>query len=71
MPGCYAVFHKQLGDLVLLEPTLAKLCEHHGAPVECMTRGGHAPLLQLMPGVQFRSVGFPWCIAVISIVLIP
>ena len=33
MPGCYAVFHKQLGDLVLLEPTLAKLREHHGVPV--------------------------------------
>lgn len=58
MPGCYAVFHKQLGDLVLLEPTLAKLCEHHGAPVECMTRSGHAPLLKLMPGVQFRR-GIP------------
>jgi ADP-heptose:LPS heptosyltransferase len=53
MPGCYAVFHKQLGDLVLLEPTLTKLCEHHGAPVECMTRSGHGPLLQLMPGVRF------------------
>jgi len=58
MPGCYAVFHKQLGDLVLLEPTLAKLCEHHGAPVECMTRSGHAPLLKLMPGVRFRR-GIP------------
>ena len=54
MPGCYAVFHKQLGDLVLLEPTLAKLREHHGAPVDCMTRRGHGPLLQLMPGVRFR-----------------
>jgi ADP-heptose:LPS heptosyltransferase len=58
MPGCYAVFHKQLGDLVLLEPALAKLCEYHGAPVECMTRSGHAPLLQLIEGVQFQR-GIP------------
>ena len=58
MPGCYAVFHKQLGDLVLLEPALTKLSEHHGAPVDCMTRSGHGPLLQLMPGVRFRR-GLP------------
>jgi ADP-heptose:LPS heptosyltransferase len=58
MPGCYAVFHKQLGDLVLLEPALTKLSQHHGAPVECMTRNGHGPLLQLMPGVRFRR-GIP------------
>ena len=56
MPGCYAVFHKQLGDLVLLEPTLAKLCEHHGAPVECMTRSGHAPLLR----TDARRSVSPW-----------
>jgi ADP-heptose:LPS heptosyltransferase len=54
MSGCYAVFHKQLGDLVLLQPALNRLCQHHGAPVECMTRSGHGPLLQLMPGVRFR-----------------
>src|SRR5262245_172342 len=58
MPGCYAVFHKQLGDLVLLEPTLTKLRGHHGTPVECMTRGGHGPLLELMPGVRYRR-GLP------------
>jgi ADP-heptose:LPS heptosyltransferase len=58
MSGCYAVFHKQLGDLVLLEPTLTKLCQHHGAPVECMTRSGHRALFQLMRGVRFRR-GLP------------
>ena len=58
MPGCYAVFHKQLGDLVLLEPALTKLSEHHGAPVDCLTRSGHGPLLQLMPGVRLRR-GLP------------
>jgi ADP-heptose:LPS heptosyltransferase len=52
MPGCYVVFHKQLGDLVLLEPTLSKLRDHHGAPIGCMTRRGHAPLLRLIPGVD-------------------
>jgi len=52
MSGCYAVFHKQLGDLVLLEPTLSLLREHHGGPVRMITRGGHADLLKLMPGVE-------------------
>ncbi|MFZ0711866.1 MAG: hypothetical protein WAM53_17635, partial [Terrimicrobiaceae bacterium] len=52
MPGCYAVFHKQLGDLVLLEPALSKLRGHHGEPVQCMTRRGHLPLLGLMAGVH-------------------
>jgi len=52
MSGCYAVFHKQLGDLVLLEPALAKLRDHHGAPVRLLTRSGHAPLVSLMPGVR-------------------
>ena len=62
MPGCYAVFHKQLGDLLLLEPALARLRSHHGAPVRVLTRTGHAPLLQLMEGVAFQS-GLPlaWC----------
>jgi hypothetical protein len=58
MPGCYAVFHKQLGDLLLLEPALARLRSGHGAPVRVLTRAGHAPLLQLMDGVEFQS-GLP------------
>ena len=61
MPGCYAVFHKQLGDLVLLEPALSKLRDHHGAPVRCMTRRGHAPLLRLIPGVLVqRGIPLAW-----------
>jgi len=51
MPGCYAAFHKQLGDLTLLEPSLSKLRDFHGAPVRLFTRGGHAALIELMPGV--------------------
>ncbi len=54
MPGCYAVFHKQLGDLVLLEPALNRLKEFHGASVTVMTRTGHAPVLDLMSGVEFQ-----------------
>lgn len=52
MSGCYAAFHKQLGDLVLLEPALSRLRDHHGAPVRLMTRNGHADLVALMPGVE-------------------
>jgi ADP-heptose:LPS heptosyltransferase len=61
MPGCYAVFHKQLGDLALLEPALSKLRDHHGAPIGCMTRRGYAPLLRLMPGVHSqRGIPLVW-----------
>ncbi len=58
MPGCYAVFHKQLGDLLLLEPAMARLCDHHGAPVRVLTRTGHAPLLELMDGITYQG-GLP------------
>lgn len=59
MSGCYAAFHKQLGDLVLLEPSLTKLRDHHGAPVRLFTRGGHAAVVELMPGVEFTP-GIPF-----------
>jgi len=55
MSGSYAVFHKQLGDLILLEPALAKVREMHGDPVRLITRTGHADLVQLMPGVTHTS----------------
>lgn len=58
MSGCYVVFHKQLGDLLLLEPALAKLHAHHGAPVSVITRSGHQPLLELMTAAQYQS-GYP------------
>ncbi len=54
MSGCYAVFHKQLGDLVLLEPALSRLQAHHGAPVRLLSRNGHADVVSLMPGVEFQ-----------------
>lgn len=58
MSGCYVVFHKQLGDLLLLEPTLAKLHAHHGAPVAVITRSGHEPLLELMASAEYQP-GYP------------
>jgi ADP-heptose:LPS heptosyltransferase len=52
MAGCYVAFHKQLGDLVLLEPALSRLRAHHGGPIRLMTRTGHADLVALIPGVE-------------------
>lgn len=49
MSGCYVIFHKQLGDLLLMQPALERLQAHHGGDVAVITRGGHAPLLELMP----------------------
>jgi len=58
MSGCYVVFHKQLGDLLLLEPAISRLRRHHGVPVRIMTRTGHRPLIQLMEGAEYQG-GFP------------
>jgi ADP-heptose:LPS heptosyltransferase len=58
MSGCYAVFHKQLGDLLLLEPAFTRLRAWYGAPVAVLTRNGHAPLLRLMDGATFQH-GLP------------
>lgn len=58
MAGCYAVFHKQLGDLVLLEPALTRLRAHYGGEVALLTRRGHAPVTELMDGVRLQE-GMP------------
>lgn len=55
MRGCYVVFHKQLGDLLLLEPALSRLAAHHGSPVRLLTRGGHEALVSLMSDVEIHS----------------
>ncbi len=61
MSGCYVVFHKQLGDLLLLEPSFARLKAHHGGPVRVMTRRGHRDLLSLMDGVEYLGgQSFSW-----------
>jgi ADP-heptose:LPS heptosyltransferase len=49
------ICHKQLGDMTLLEPTLAKLSAAAGRPVELLTRSGHAPLLELMANVKMTG----------------
>ena len=48
MRGCYVVSHKQIGDLILLEPSLRKLSLSFGCPVYVLTRSQHRPLLNLM-----------------------
>lgn len=48
-----AVYHKQLGDTLLLQPALAKLAEQDGEPVGLVTRPGFADLVNLMPGVKW------------------
>lgn len=55
MRGCYVVFHKQLGDLLLLQPAIARLLAHHGGPVRLLTRSGHEALVSLMPDVEMHS----------------
>jgi ADP-heptose:LPS heptosyltransferase len=54
MSRCLAIFHKQLGDLVLLEPTLKRLARASGSSVDLITRSGFQPLISLMPYVNFR-----------------
>ena len=45
------IFRKQLGDVLLLEPALAKLAAYTGGPVMLATRPGFEPLLELMEQV--------------------
>lgn len=52
--GCLVICHKQLGDLTLLEPAMAKLVEVYGG-VDLLTRSGHTALVSLMEGVRMIS----------------
>ncbi len=67
MSRCLAIFHKQLGDLVLLEPTLRRLSQASGSKVDLITRSGFRPLISLMPHVDFlrrpsrRAYDVLWC----------
>ncbi len=47
-----AVYHKQLGDTLLLQPALAKLACQDGEDVGLITRPGFEPVVELMPGVR-------------------
>jgi ADP-heptose:LPS heptosyltransferase len=55
MSGCLVIFHKQLGDLILLEPALRRLARANGHSVDLITRSGFQPMGSLMPHVSFRS----------------
>ena len=55
MSRCLVIFHKQLGDLVLLESALRCLAHANGRAVDLITRSGLQPLGSLMPHVNFRS----------------
>jgi len=49
-PQTLVVFHKQLGDLLLLEPVISALSHRdEGRPIAILTRGGHAALVALLP----------------------
>jgi ADP-heptose:LPS heptosyltransferase len=50
-----AIFHKQIGDLVLLEPTLRRLAQASSSAVDLITRSTFEPLVSLMPAIRFRS----------------
>ena len=52
---CLAVFNKQIGDLVLLQPALERLAQASGSTVDLITRSTFKPLVSLMPAVSFRS----------------
>src|SRR5260221_14715304 len=49
-----AIYHKQIGDLVLLESALRRLAHATNSAVDLITRSGFQPLVSLMNGVKFR-----------------
>lgn len=49
------IYHKQLGDLLLLEPALAKLSAASNGPVRLSTRSGFLPMVSLMENVIGES----------------
>jgi ADP-heptose:LPS heptosyltransferase len=49
------IYHKQLGDLLLLEPALAKLSAASNQPVRLSTRRGFLPIVSLMENVIGES----------------
>lgn len=59
MRDFYVVFHKQLGDLVLLEPSLRKLALATGGSARLLTRSGHRDLLSLFEHVSYHA-GVAW-----------
>lgn len=54
-----AVYHKQLGDTLLLQPALAHLAALSGGSVTLFTQMAHKPLVDLMPGVVMGDPAHP------------
>jgi ADP-heptose:LPS heptosyltransferase len=52
MAQTLVVFHKQLGDTLLLQPALSKLATADGEAVDLLAFPRHAPLVALMPDAR-------------------
>lgn len=50
------IFHKQLGDVLLLEPALAKLSAAYGQKVVLSTRLNFEPMVRLMKNVEMAGL---------------
>ncbi len=54
------IFHKQLGDTVLLEPTLRKIALANGHSVQLLCPSQFAPLIELMPHTHMAKGKGRW-----------
>lgn len=54
------IFHKQLGDTVLLEPVLRKLAQASGEQVQLLCPRQFEPLIELMPHTRLASGRGRW-----------
>lgn len=48
-----AFFHKQLGDVLLMQPSLLKLAKYVGHPVALATKPAFEPMISLMEGTEY------------------
>ena len=55
MSHSVAIFHKQLGNLVLLEAALRRLAHGNSHTIDLITRSGFQPIGSLIPFVKFRT----------------
>ncbi len=55
------IFHKQLGDTVLLEPVLRKLAQTSGEQVQLLCPRQFEPVIELMPHTRLASGRKRWC----------
>jgi hypothetical protein len=55
MSRCVVIFHKQVGDLILLEPALRRLAHGNGHTVDLTTRSGFQPIGSLRHARRIAS----------------